>query len=362
MKTFKQILSEVARAQSPADKEFVALHPVDKKQFVRWPESQFKGTTKKDESKMAHPSNETGVEDEIKKEKPLGEEVLEEGTSVTFHHTGVAQHRETGKWHAFTGGNGDVHLKKGHDTPEAANEHGKTMHKSRTTAVHPTYPGHSKQYPYGQSSEGPSYFHNRKKLNHTTGHLQEDEQVTVLEGADSLMEISKKTLGSYIKKASSDLKVTAAAAARAPHLAKAADRDGDKDAGDKHMDLGFRAKEIADRREKGIHRATSKLVKEGKSYDQLKGELNEGVEGKTKVTYHDNRKHGYGTHYEIKTGDKHHILHHDMGYHVDSGHPDHAGGDDYDNHEHLHQAVAHLRKLGHDVHVNHFDHKALKGE
>lgn len=84
MKTFKQLISEVARAQSPADKEFVALHPVSKKQFVKYPEGQFKGTTHKDTSKEAHMSNVTGMEDEVEKEKPLGEELIAELSKATL--------------------------------------------------------------------------------------------------------------------------------------------------------------------------------------------------------------------------------------------------------------------------------------
>jgi DNA-directed RNA polymerase alpha subunit len=69
MKSYKQIIHEVAPPVSPGDKEFVALHPVTKKQFVRWPEHQFKGGTKKDHTKTAVASDATGMETQAEKEK-----------------------------------------------------------------------------------------------------------------------------------------------------------------------------------------------------------------------------------------------------------------------------------------------------
>ena len=73
---FMDALNEIARAQSPADKEFVALHPVEKKEIVKYPEHQFKGGTgvKKDKSKLTHSSNATGMVDDIAKEKPVAED------------------------------------------------------------------------------------------------------------------------------------------------------------------------------------------------------------------------------------------------------------------------------------------------
>lgn len=75
MKTYNELINEVAAPQSPADKEFVALHRVRKYQAVNYPEHQFKGGTEKDHTKLTTPSNETGVETEVEKEKPhqLGE-------------------------------------------------------------------------------------------------------------------------------------------------------------------------------------------------------------------------------------------------------------------------------------------------
>lgn len=70
MKTYKQIISEVAPAVSPADKEFVAMHPVTKKQFVRWPENQFKGGTAKDHSKLAKPDPNGEMQAQADREKP----------------------------------------------------------------------------------------------------------------------------------------------------------------------------------------------------------------------------------------------------------------------------------------------------
>lgn len=70
MKTYKELVNEVAAACSPSDKEFVALHKIVKSQRVAYPEHQFKGGTKKDESKISHMSNETGNADAVEKEKP----------------------------------------------------------------------------------------------------------------------------------------------------------------------------------------------------------------------------------------------------------------------------------------------------
>lgn len=70
MKTYKQLISEVATAKSPADKEFVALHKIAKTQRVAYPEHQFKGGTEKDHTKLATPANDTGINDEVEKEKP----------------------------------------------------------------------------------------------------------------------------------------------------------------------------------------------------------------------------------------------------------------------------------------------------
>lgn len=74
MKTFKQLVNEVAAHQSPADKEFRALHKVQKTNHPVATEAQFKGGTKKDQSKLAHTSNETGMVDDVKKEQPIQEE------------------------------------------------------------------------------------------------------------------------------------------------------------------------------------------------------------------------------------------------------------------------------------------------
>jgi hypothetical protein len=73
MKTYRNLINEVARAQSPSDKEFVAIHRVMKKDHPVATEAQFKGGTEKDETKLSHPSNETGVETAVAQERPLGE-------------------------------------------------------------------------------------------------------------------------------------------------------------------------------------------------------------------------------------------------------------------------------------------------
>jgi hypothetical protein len=99
MKKFLELVNEVAKAVSPADKEFVALHRIVKTQRVAYPEHQFKGGTEKDHTKLTTPSNETGMEDAVAKEKPVMEswkEYLEEATpdskGLTSRHLEKALH------------------------------------------------------------------------------------------------------------------------------------------------------------------------------------------------------------------------------------------------------------------------------
>ena len=73
MKTYKQLVAEVAAYVSPADKEFRALHKVQKVGHPVASSAQFKSDVNKDESKLAHPSDATGIETEVEKEKPKGE-------------------------------------------------------------------------------------------------------------------------------------------------------------------------------------------------------------------------------------------------------------------------------------------------
>lgn len=73
MKTYKQLVAEVAAYVSPADKEFRALHRVQKVGHPVAAGVQFKPNANKDESKLAHPSDATGIETEVEKEKPKGE-------------------------------------------------------------------------------------------------------------------------------------------------------------------------------------------------------------------------------------------------------------------------------------------------
>lgn len=78
MKTYKQLVAEVAAYVSPADKEFRALHRVKKVSHPVATGVQFKPNVNKDESKLAHPSDATGIETEVEKEKPLEESVRED--------------------------------------------------------------------------------------------------------------------------------------------------------------------------------------------------------------------------------------------------------------------------------------------
>lgn len=82
MKSFLQLIGEVAKAVSPADKEFVALHRIAKTQKVAWPSAQFDGGTVKDHSKLSEPSDATGIKADIEKETPVTEswkQYLDEG-------------------------------------------------------------------------------------------------------------------------------------------------------------------------------------------------------------------------------------------------------------------------------------------
>lgn len=106
MKTYNEMLSEVARAVSPSDKEFIGLHKIKKTSFLNTPEHQFKGGTKKDKSKLAEPSDDTGVETEVKKERPVGESVegLDERDasvgSPEWHHNEFVKHKGAAQEHS----------------------------------------------------------------------------------------------------------------------------------------------------------------------------------------------------------------------------------------------------------------------
>jgi hypothetical protein len=116
MKTYNELINEVAAPQSPADKEFVALHRVRKYQAVNYPEHQFKGGTEKDHTKLTVPSNETGVETEVEKEKPrqLGEwreHRLDEAVEVdhsNYKFTHGKEPRGEGNWAFHNEKNGSL--------------------------------------------------------------------------------------------------------------------------------------------------------------------------------------------------------------------------------------------------------------
>lgn len=190
MSRFKEILAEVARAQSPGDKEFVALHKVEKKQFVQYPETQFKGGTEKDHSKMAHPSNETGVESDVEKEKPLGEsleEVVEQNLQEISKKTlgsYIARATSDVRTHAGIHRMADMAAKYDSKTNDEKAHWNKISNKADDKAAK------------RQSGIVTAV---KKLTKEEVDALSFDELVE-----HNLMEISKKTLGSYIKKATSE--------------------------------------------------------------------------------------------------------------------------------------------------------------
>ncbi len=214
MKNLHNILMEVAAPQSPADKEFVALHATQKKQFVDYPESQFKGTPEKDETKLAHPSKETGHDEHVEKEKPVSEEAIEE--SHIFH------------------------------SPVDADRMKKRL-ASATKGSDKKYWAVGKKPDGKYHVEHPSF--SADEVKKRIADLKEETFEDLVE--QNLMEISKKVLGNYIKKASAERAWTS--------MQMMDSQRGSKD----YQQANAKNK----KRTAGIHKAVDKLTKE--EYEDL---------------------------------------------------------------------------------------------
>jgi hypothetical protein len=253
MKTFKQMISEVARAVSPADKEFVALHKIEKKQFTKNPEHQFKGGTKKDHTKLADQSNDTGMVDDVKTQHPAGS--TDDLDEARFDHRAAAEHGivhfDTAKQHAA--------LKKGTEVDFYKPD------TSKTSGIVHAYDGKTITYKeHGKDGKiGTGAIH-KFKTGHSYPGLNEEIE---------LQEISKKTLGNYIDSASHDMAGHRADFEKhnmSPHDAftRANDKrnvDLDASSAKKHYDKMWK-------RSDGINKALDRLTKEevdGMSFDQL---------------------------------------------------------------------------------------------
>lgn len=238
MKTFKQVLAEIATAKSPADKEFVALHTTTKKQFTKHPETQFKGGTKKDHSKAAGPSNATGMEDDVNATKPVheSEDEYSPHKANRFNSKEEAQKvvdklrakhkdgnfvvdeptKKTGGkhtiGHAYYGTSAvNKHIKNlKEETEEQLDELSKETLARYGAKADSDYQTRShfgrgkenekKLDKRGEGLDRAGRLYNKKKLTKEEMDAMSFDEIVEF----NLQEISKATLGSYIKKASAD--------------------------------------------------------------------------------------------------------------------------------------------------------------
>jgi hypothetical protein len=109
----------------------------------------------------------------------------------------------------------------------------------------------------------------RRALPHELhSHWDAAYQKTLSEGVEALDEISKKTLGSYIKKASGNAVKNQQDYER--HYNKTGETDGDEH--NDHVEKAGEADDKVSRRLKGIRKATDRLVKE-ETLDEVSGKL-----------------------------------------------------------------------------------------
>lgn len=252
MKNLHKILAEMTQAQSPADKAFVALHPVKKTEFVDYPETQFKATTKKDHSKMVQPSNATGMEDDIEKEKPKA----------------VAEAEQIDELSKSTLGS---YIKKSADSARVSqqrySDHIDNYEDREERGDHVNSEKHFKK-----ASDAVRKMRNRTKgIDGAVKRLtkEETDALPFEELAEqNLHEISKKVLGSYIVKAAGDHGTSKRYAAkhereyhdmvRSPHMSTPESRTGANTVRDAANYETHRAR----KRLSGIKKATARLTKE----------------------------------------------------------------------------------------------------
>jgi hypothetical protein len=93
MKRYRDIITEVAAAVSPADKAFKALHPVKKYQFVKYDEVQFKAG-KKDVSRSADIKDSIDGDAALERPKSESEDDEEEAALSESRLDEMFNHRE----------------------------------------------------------------------------------------------------------------------------------------------------------------------------------------------------------------------------------------------------------------------------
>jgi len=226
MKNLHNILMEVAAPQSPADKEFVALHATQKKQFVDYPESQFKGTPEKDETKLAHPSKETGHDEHVEKEKPVSEETFE---GLVEQNLMEISKKVLGNY-----------INKASVQVANATERG-TRERGYYYDHSVTDPDRSNRH-YDASEKLRAHADKRLKgIRKATAKLTKEEY-------EDLQELSKQTLGSYVSKANREMSLNAYSRGL-----RADDRRED--------DHVAKLQKKSDKRQSGINTALRKLTK-----------------------------------------------------------------------------------------------------
>lgn len=244
-------LSEMTQAQSPADKEFTALHTVQKKGAPDATEAQFKAThpVKKDESKLAHPSNATGMVDDVAKTTPLGEQGpsfedgveanLQELSKRTLHSyaakaKGSAQAaRATAKF---------ARQRDEYDRADAAVAKASKRAKGSKKALEKL----REQYELDESMNEESF---------------QTAIDAIVEQEELISELSKETLKSYTKKATTSKDRAWTKSDREEDKAMSTDGNKYPDKQARHQAAANKAIGIWNKRRKGLDAAGEKLAK-----------------------------------------------------------------------------------------------------
>ena len=290
----KQFLSEMNANQSPGDKEFEALHPVKKTDAPAATEAQFKGVaTKKDESKLTHSSNATGMVDAVNREKPIVvegsfeeivEQNLQELSKRTLHSYAAKAKGSAQASRAIAKiarqrdeyDRADAHVAKAHRRSKGANKalaklkeeqldelSKKTLGSYISKASRSASGTMASGWVHGMSKGGDIKQAQKDVDKAGKRHANIDKAVKKLtkEESEQLDEISKRALGNYITMASSDRNYHAVSATQKKEWAHTSRGRGDHK-GAEHEDKQSEAhQKKADKRRDGIQRAVQKLVK-----------------------------------------------------------------------------------------------------
>lgn len=231
MKTFKDILNEVAEPKGGDEKRFKAKHVIKK---IGHPidddaeETQFKGRTKKDTSKKA--SYHDGEDERVYEE--CGKTVDKDGSNIK-------KFVKKAKSMTRTRGDAEVNDDIADNVTEAAQKTWRVEHKDGVATV--------KAHNENQArSRGLSKIGIRKSEHNSAFHRKHTKSVKQVDENTQLDELSKKTLGSYIKKASDDKAVKMSSISNA------------------HTDSETRKKHLKKyvKRAGGLQKAVDKLTKE----------------------------------------------------------------------------------------------------